>query len=99
MTVSEFSNEFDILYNNINSNIAPGLNEYEKSVLLTEAQENLIKSLYNGHNVYQDSFEESEEIRSYLSGLVKTAELFPDATYTGLKLIDSSVVVKKPTDV
>ena len=29
MTNSEFSNEFDILYNNIMSNQAPGIDEYE----------------------------------------------------------------------
>ena len=38
----EFSSEFDILYNNIMSNTAPGLDEYEKSVFLTQAQEQLI---------------------------------------------------------
>ena len=38
MTTQEFSNEFDILYNNIMSNSAPGLNEYEKSIFLTQAQ-------------------------------------------------------------
>lgn len=37
MTPDEFSNEFDILYNNIMSNKAPGLNVYEKSVFLTIA--------------------------------------------------------------
>jgi len=37
MTTGEFSNEFDLLYNNIMSNSAPGLNEYEKSVFLTKA--------------------------------------------------------------
>ena len=37
MTTPEFSNEFDVLYNNIMSNAAPGLNEYEKSVFLTKA--------------------------------------------------------------
>ena len=35
MTITEFSNQFDVLYNNITSNQAPGLNEYEKSVFLT----------------------------------------------------------------
>lgn len=31
----EFSDEFDVLYNNISSNQAPGLDEYEKSLFLT----------------------------------------------------------------
>lgn len=37
MTLQEFSDEFDVLYNNIMSNQAPGLDEYEKSVFLTKA--------------------------------------------------------------
>lgn len=48
MTLKEFSNEFDVLYNNIMSNAAPGLNEYEKSVFLTQAQEELVVNLYSG---------------------------------------------------
>lgn len=43
MTVTEFSNELDIIYENINKNGAPGLDEYEKSVILTTAQELLVK--------------------------------------------------------
>ncbi len=34
---NEFSSEFDVLYNNITSNQAPGLDDYEKSVFLTKA--------------------------------------------------------------
>jgi hypothetical protein len=37
MNNPEISNQFDILYNNITSDKAPGLNEYEKSVFLTKA--------------------------------------------------------------
>ena len=47
MTNSEFSNEFDILYNNIMSNQAPGLDEYEKSVFLTKAQDEIVKSYFS----------------------------------------------------
>lgn len=47
MTTTEFSNEFDILYNSITSNNAPGLDEYEKSVFLTKAQEDLIREYFN----------------------------------------------------
>lgn len=68
----EFSNEFDILYNNIMSNQAPGLDEYEKSVFLTRAQEGMIIGLYNGANSLGDSFEKTEESRRYLESLVKT---------------------------
>ena len=46
MTNPEFSNEFDVLFNNIMSNQAPGLDEYEKSVFLTKAQDEIVKSYF-----------------------------------------------------
>ena len=46
MTCEEFSNEFDILYNNVMSNKAPGLDEYEKSVFLTRAQDDIVKRYF-----------------------------------------------------
>lgn len=72
MINQEFSIEFDILYNNISSNKAPGLNEYEKSVFLTKAQEEIVTELYTGRNSTQNSFEETEELRKYLGSLLKT---------------------------
>lgn len=84
MTTSEFSDQFDILLNSYNespsfgqetSRLSINLNEYEKSVFLTQAQEQLITTLYSGKNSNGDSFESSEELRRYLSSLVKTAEL------------------------
>lgn len=47
MTPEEMSNEFDVLYNNITSNQAPGLDEYEKSLFLTKAQDEIIKAYFN----------------------------------------------------
>lgn len=69
MTTEEFSREFDILYNNITSNQAPPLNTYEKSVFLTEALYVIVRSLYNG--TLGRGFEMTEDITSYLTGLVK----------------------------
>jgi len=43
MTVGEFSAEMDVIYENINKNGAPGLDSYEKSVILSHAQELLVK--------------------------------------------------------
>lgn len=75
MTNQEFSNEFDILYNNIASNQAPGLDEYEKSVFLTSAQEMLVMEIINGNNLAGNSFEKTEEVRRYLNDIVKTIEM------------------------
>ena len=60
MTPQEFSNEFDILYNNISSNASPGLNEYEKSVVLTKAEIEYCRNLFNPKgNKYQEGFDGS----------------------------------------
>lgn len=71
MTTQEFSIEFDILYNNLASNAAPPLNEYEKSVFLTKAQSDIVLELYSGRNNLGLSFESSEEARRYLLPLIK----------------------------
>lgn len=74
MTIKEFSAEFDILYNNIMSNMAPGLTEYEKSVFLTQAQEQLVIEIYSGQYKGQP-FESSEEVREYLKNLIQTVHI------------------------
>ena len=62
MTAQEFSNEFDILYNNIMSNAAPGLNEYEKSVFLTKAQYEIVKSYFSPKgNKFNEGFDDSSK--------------------------------------
>lgn len=66
MTAEEFSREFDLLYNNIMSNAAPGIDDYEKSVFLTKAQEDVVTAIYDG------SFENSERFRECLNTLVST---------------------------
>lgn len=80
MTLEEFDLEFDILYNNISSNKSPGLNALEKSIVLTQAQEILVKELYNGST--GDSFEKTEEVTEYLKTLVKQANLVAATTTT-----------------
>lgn len=93
MTNSEFSNQFDVLYNNVMSNQAPGLDEYEKSVFLTLSQEQLVLAYYNGLTSPRISFEITEEMRRYLSSLVKTSEIEPDTDVEDLVTIseDSQV--------
>ena len=72
MTNQEFSNEFDILYNNIMSNAAPGLDEYEKSVFLTKAQDEILKNYFNPKgNKYTEGFDDSEKRQIDFSMLIK----------------------------
>lgn len=75
MTIQEFSNEFDVLYNNIMSNAAPGINEYEKSVLLTKAQDEIVKDYFNPKgNKYQEGFDGSAKRQIDFSGLISVKE-------------------------
>ena len=76
MSITEFSDEFDILYNNVNSNQAPGLNEYEKSVFLTKAQEELILSYYgNTRNKFGEGVDSTHNRNYDFSTLIKTQKL------------------------
>lgn len=74
MTATEFSDAFDLMYNNISSNAAPGLNEYEKSFFLTKAQEELIKNYFNPKgNKYQEGFDGSAKRQMDFSRLIESS--------------------------
>ena len=78
MTNQEFSNEFDVLYNNITSNQAPGLDEYEKSVFLTKAQDEIIKSYFNPRlNKTQEGFDGNEKRQIDFSMIMRSRAYQP----------------------
>lgn len=100
MTNPEFSNEFDVLYNNIMSNAAPGLNEYEKSVFLTKAQDEVIKNYFNPKgNKYQEGFDDSAKRQIDFSMLMKTIELTPLNPAIGLHLGQNIQFYSMPQDI
>lgn len=77
MTIIEFSNQFDILYNNITSNQAPGLNEYEKSVFLTKAQDEIVKNYFEASslgNTVKKGFDDTILRQMDFSSLMTTRE-------------------------
>ena len=95
MTREEFSNGFDTMLNSYSATAMFGeestkqsiaLDEYEKSLLLTKAQNELVVSLYNGRNPYGESFESTEELRRYLSNLVVEKYLKPIINTSGTPL-------------
>lgn len=95
MTREEFSNGFDTMLNSYSATAKFGeestkqsivLDEYEKSLFLTKAQEEIVTSLYNGKNPYGDSFESTEEMRRYLSNLVVEKYLKPITNTSGTPL-------------
>lgn len=72
MTTQEFSSEFDVLLNSFGSTpYALELDEYEKSVCLTTAQEEIARALYNG-TFTGESLEQTEELRRSLDSLIST---------------------------
>jgi len=73
MTTQEFSDQFDVLYNNIASNEAPGLDEYEKSVFLTKAQDEVVKNYFNPKsNKLQEGYDGSQKRQIDFSTLTRT---------------------------
>lgn len=76
MSVEEMDNMFDVLYNNITSNQAPGLNAYEKSVFLTKGQDETMKNYFNpkskGNNT-QEGFDGSAKRQVDFSMLTTVA--------------------------
>lgn len=79
---NEFSNEFDVLYNNITSNQAPGLDEYEKSVFLTKAQDEIVKAYFNPKtNKVQEGFDGNERRQIDFSMIMRSA-IYDKVSYT-----------------
>lgn len=92
MTNLEFSNEFDVLYNNITSNQAPGLDEYEKSVFLTKAQDEIVKAYFNPRlNKTQEGFDGNEKRQIDFSMIMRSVKY--EALAFGIGSSDTTVEV------
>ena len=75
MTHEEFENEFMVLYNNVMSNAAPGLNSYEISVFLTKAQEEIVKNYFEpAGNKYGKGLDDSPKRQIDFSELIKVGQ-------------------------
>ena len=95
MDLQEFSLEFDLFYNNIMSNSAPGFNEYEKSLFLTQAQESVVRDIYSGQTG-DLHFEGTEEASSYLNALVRQTTM--DCFVEGEGVSENSLFFPMPAD-
>lgn len=104
MTTIEFSDAFDTLFNSYgiqsrfgDSPIA-GIDEYEKSLFLTQAQEQIVRELYSGRNSKGVSFEVTEELRADLKNLIRTAICTKSTqSCTGISVYSKFFVI--PSDV
>lgn len=76
MNNKEFISEFDLLFNNVGSDQALGLDNYEKSVFFTKAQEDVLKAyLSKQSNKLLEGADDSSVRQIDFSTLVKTVEL------------------------
>lgn len=77
MTIQEFSDQFDVLYNNIGSDQAPGINAYEKSVFLTKAEKQIVREYFERNlNRANSGFDDSIKRQYDFSSLIKTTKLY-----------------------
>lgn len=72
MTNKECLEEFDVFYNSITSFQAPGLNEYEKSVFLNQAQEDILTSYISAEkNKVQKGYDDNTRRQISFSNLIQ----------------------------
>lgn len=96
-SITEWSSQFDLYWNNIASDKAPGLEDYEKSVFLTDAQDSVVIAVYKGQ--LGAGFEATEEVRAYLDTLVEQESKTPYTLTTEPKIAgDNSYLFLNPTD-
>lgn len=107
MTTEEFSNGFDTLVSSYRrfkdfdkQEMLDSIefDEYEKSLFLTDAQEEVVVGLYTGRGFVGHSFEETEEMRRYLDVLVLTSTI-PSSLFqpSNILLTAKSVLVPLPS--
>lgn len=101
MITENFSNEFDVLldsyrrfkaYDDKEILDSIEINEYEKSVFLSQAQRDLVIDLYSGRNNRGTSFESDEESRRLLHKLTR------QKTFDLSSSESKEVTVEKPED-
>jgi hypothetical protein len=102
MTASEFSNEFDIGYNNLVSNGSPALDLWQKSVFLTRAQEEIVKNYLNPYsNIKQVGVDGSPKRQIDLYSLI-TVKKLSDGDITlasGATIDERGILINFPTDI
>lgn len=77
-TDNEWEERFDVLYNNITSNQAPGLNTHEKCVFLTKGQDEILKNHFTANSKGNDiaqGYDDSPKRQIDFSMLTTSAEV------------------------
>ena len=96
-TVKEWSDAFDVLFNEVMSNASAALDEYDKSIFLTKAQEEIVKNYANPRgNKYQEGYDDSAKRQSDFATLMANASLSVAPGYT--KFDTRSTAYQFPND-
>ena len=96
-TVKEWSDAFDVLYNQVMNNASAALDEYDKSIFLTKSQEEIVKDYFNPKgNKYQEGFDSNAKRQADFAALLKVATLTISNSYA--KFDSRSVAYQFPTD-
>ena len=107
MTTQEFSNTCDTLLNSYNTQGMFGeqasrgeivLDEYEKSVLLTQAQDIIVKQYFEGGGV-NGGFDDSARRQVDFSNLITVEEITKEASPALTPYDERSLIYKTPTTV
>ena len=99
----EQSQIFDTLYNNTGSNQAPELDDYEKSIFLTKAQDEIVKNHFTAvSNPKGQGFDDNFKRQSEFAPLMDTVNLQPitdESTLKNIQKIDQrSIIYIFPAD-
>jgi hypothetical protein len=110
MTTQEFSASFDTILNSyvsknkefgdVSSPISIELDEYEKSVFLTLAQDIVVYSYFDiSPDGTSSGFDSSERRQIDFSNLIKVAEIDPTSGSTLTQYVQGSTIVTMPNDI
>ena len=104
MTTQEFSNAFDTLLASYSNKASFGdegaptdlvFDEYEKSVLLTQAQDIIVKQYFEDSNI-NVGFDGNARRQIDFSSLIDTMDLYPFEFYDSTRYVDDSYVYILP---
>ena len=101
MTYTEFKIEFNKLYDNLATDGAPGVDPYEISLFLTEAQEDIIRALVTGSpqlSILNKTFEIDEDVRRSLNKIVKQYNTTSITSKEGITVDNSYFINVDSTD-
>lgn len=85
---------FNQAYDNITSHRAPGLNEYEISSFLTDAQDAIVMGLYNGS--LGRSFQSQEDVANFLAPLMRQTDMEKVTELGKAHTVNGSYIYKLP---